>query len=240
MLNLKSFSLKLSMYEITGSENCSEQTLHKVIDLENSSYKTFYEEIFSYKQDGNKARKKYYQRIEQIMTTAGSYEDEIIFAAADYARTMTTADNLIEFYRFCAYFEFAFTEFEIIIKTYKTNRRNPRQYSGRQCKCASPKDCLMKHHFNGNPLTLTNDSFIRLISNDAVEELRQKYKKYESIAFDIGLVPQNEQLRSENKPKINEIHNIVSMAKDKKIKFKNLPIAVYHWRKHASFLKKII
>jgi hypothetical protein len=205
--------------EPSPEEKNAEDNFFQVINFE--QHTEFYNRILI------EEKSDYYRRIRQIMTTADNFRDIFIdngtndfaSAAADFAREMTSnepsGNNYIDFKNFCAYFEFAFTEFV----------RNHADLE------ESHEDCglfLQTQFFNGPLINPDNHA----ISNEAFQNLLTAFNNYKKDVTQAELHLTN--LFAALVQEAEEFDEVRAMARNYKLTFGSKPSAVYHWRKHRN------
>lgn len=184
-------------------------------------HESFYSEIFRINQ------RTYYRKIYEIMRRPQQYKTFFTTAAADFARQMTTIikilfdlnDPLDNFYNFCAFFEFAFTEF---IPDYV--RQSDEFIDNEEAR--DPNDYFLYGHYR--LMDETNSA----IHEDAYDQLETRYWDYFDEVTNAGLALSVQAAIREQVP--NDLQNILNMSNMNNIKFGTLIIALYHWRKHCS------
>jgi hypothetical protein len=183
----------------------------------------FYDRIFKWGDNS------FLRRIRQILLTAQNYKDvytvnntdALTFAAADFAREMTNrncVDDSTDFKNYCAYFEFVFTEFKFI-------------HFVRFLRCIDHNICiqyLLNNHYNGPLLNVENNA----LSANAFIGLSTKYDDFHKKVGNDGMVYTKREGLSAPEERYR-VQTIRQLARDKRIKFRTKPLAVYHWRKHT-------
>jgi hypothetical protein len=167
--------------------------------------------------------KRVLRKIVDIMFITTKYADDLVCAAADFARILTkvmeTNDNLKNFYNYCAFFEFAFTEFEL-------NHRLQREKYLVDFNEIEPDAYLLMHHY-GILMKNNNEG----ISDLAFNILLHEYFKHAIATLQAGLASNN--WSSTRLHEANQIQEVVLKATNIEIQFASIPNAVYHWRKHT-------